>query len=155
MERVKLDFPDEALIHRHPLAVRVTDMNYGRHLGHDALVSLLHEARLQALLALDLPEWDLAGYPSVVADLAVQYQSEAHCPEMLVVETAVPIPEGKALTVYHRVLKRDLNKDNSEQVVATARLNLLLIDPAGGRPVAVPEAVKQALSNAQSKVSEH
>jgi acyl-CoA thioesterase FadM len=150
MERVKLDFPDGALIHRHPLAVRVTDMNYGRHLGHDALVSLLHEARLQALLALDLPEWDLAGYPSVVADLAVQYQSEAHCPEMLVVETAVPMPEGKALTVYHRVLKRDTN-DKGEQVVATARLNLLLIDPARGRPVAVPEAVKQALLNAQSK----
>lgn len=149
MERVKLDFPDEALIHRHPLAVRVTDMNYGRHLGHDALVSLLHEARLQALLALELPEWDLAGYPSVVVDLAVQYQNEAHCPEMLVVETAVPMPEGKALTVYHRVLKQD-----SEQVVATARLNLLLIDPSQGRPVAVPEAVTQALASAQSKVSE-
>ncbi|MCL7929560.1 acyl-CoA thioesterase [Halomonas llamarensis] len=149
MERVTLDFPGEALIHRHPLAVRVTDMNYGRHLGHDALVSLLHEARLQALLALDLPEWDLAGYPSVVVDLAVQYQSEAHCPDMLVVETAVPMPAGKALTVYHRVLKQD-----SEQVVATARLNLLLIDPAQGRPVAIPEAVTQALASAQSKVSE-
>ena len=41
MERVKLDFPAEAVIHRHPMTVRVTDMNYGRHLGHDALVSLL------------------------------------------------------------------------------------------------------------------
>ncbi|WP_075881570.1 acyl-CoA thioesterase [Vreelandella massiliensis] len=149
MERVKLDFPAEALIHRHPLAVRVTDMNYGRHLGHDALVSLLHEARLQAFLALDLPEWDMAGYPSVVADLTVQYQSEAHCPDRLVVETAVPILRGKALTVYHRVRKQD-----SDQVVATARLNVLLIDPALGRPVAVPNAVTQALLGAQSTVGE-
>ena len=29
MERVKLDFPAEALIHRHPLAVRMADMNCG------------------------------------------------------------------------------------------------------------------------------
>lgn len=152
MERVKLDFPAEALIHRHPLAVRVTDMNYGRHLGHDALVSLLHEARLQAFLALDLPEWNMAGYQSIVADLAVQYHNEAHCPDMLVVDTAVPAPQGKALTVYHRVCKQ-ASEQASEQVVATARLNILLIDPALGRPVAVPDAVTQALSGAQSKVS--
>lgn len=55
MERVSLEFPNAAVIHRHPLTVRVTDMNYGRHLGHDALVSLLHEARMQAFAALDLP----------------------------------------------------------------------------------------------------
>ena len=90
MERVTLDFPVDDLIHRHALSVRVTDMNYGRHLGHDALVSLLHEARLQALMSLGFPEWDLEGYPSVVVDLAVQYQSEARFPDALVIETVIP-----------------------------------------------------------------
>ncbi|XGA81077.1 thioesterase family protein [Halomonas sp. CH40] len=144
MERVKLDFPTDAVIHHHSISVRVTDMNYGRHLGHDALVSLLHEARLQALMALGFPEWDLAGYPSVVADLAVQYQSEARCPDVLVVETAIPNPLGKALSVYHRVLA-----DEGARLVATARLNLLVIDPAEGRPVAVPAEVVQALAKAR------
>ena len=53
MERVSQEFPNAAVIHRHPLTVRVTDMNYGRHLGHDALVSLLHEARMQAFWSFD------------------------------------------------------------------------------------------------------
>ena len=145
MERVKLDFPAEAIIHRHPLTVRVTDMNYGRHLGHDALVSLLHEARIQAFAALDLPEWDMYGYPSIVADLAVQYQSEARWPEALIIETAVPEPQGKALTVYQRVLTRD-----DKRIVATARINQLLIDLKAGRPVEVPAQVKQALTQARS-----
>ena len=144
MERVKLDFPADAVIHRHPLTVRVTDMNYGRHLGHDALVSLLHEARIQAFAALDLPEWDMHGYPSVVADLAVQYQSEARWPDALTIATAVPEPQGKALTIYQRIYQAD-----SQQVVATARVNQLLIDLATGRPVEVPEQVKQALSHAR------
>lgn len=144
MERVKLDFPAEAVIHRHPLTVRVTDMNYGRHLGHDALVSLLHEARIQAFSALDLPEWDMHGHPSVVADIAVQYQSEARWPDALEIETAVPTPQGKALVIYQRIYQAD-----SQQVVATARINQLLIDLATGRPVEVPEAVKQALANAR------
>ncbi|MGQ7261810.1 acyl-CoA thioesterase [Vreelandella sp. V005] len=145
MERVKLDFPAEAVIHRHSLTVRITDMNYGRHLGHDALISLLHEARSQAFAASDLPEWDMGGHPSVVADLAVQYQHEARWPNALIIETAVPEPQGKALTIYQRVYQAD-----SQQVVATARVNQLLIDRATGRPVEVPEAVKLALANARS-----
>ena len=145
MERVKLDFPAEAVIHRHPLTVRVTDMNYGRHLGHDAIVSLLHEARIQAFAALDLPEWDMHGHPSVVADLAIQYHREARWPDALLIETAVPEPQGKALIIYQRIYQAD-----SEQVVATSRVNQLLIDLATGRPVAVPELVKQALANARS-----
>ena len=144
MERVKLDFPTDAVIHHHSVSVRVTDMNYGRHLGHDALVSLLHEARSQALMAVGYPEWDLAGYHSVVADLAVQYQSEARCPDVLVVETAIPDPAGKALSVYHRVLA-----DEGARLVATARLNLLLIDPVENRPVSVPAEVVQALAKAR------
>ena len=145
MERVKLDFPAEAVIHRHSLTVRVTDMNYGRHLGHDAVVSLLHEARIQALAALDLPEWDMHGHPSVVADLAITYQSEARWPDALIIATAVPEPQGTALTVYQRIYQAD-----SQQVVATARVNQLLIDLATGRPVEVPEQVKQALAHARS-----
>lgn len=145
MERVKLDFPAEAVIHRHPLTVRITDMNYGRHLGHDAVVSLLHEARIQAFAALDLPEWDMHGHPSVVADLAIQYHSEARWPDALLIETAVLEPQGKALIIYQRIYQAD-----SEQLVATSRVNQLLIDLATGRPVEVPTQVKQALANARS-----
>lgn len=144
MERVKLNFPTDAVIHHHSVSVRVTDMNYGCHLGHDALVSLLHEARSQALMAVGYPEWDLAGYHSVVADLAVQYQSEARCPDVLVVETAIPDPAGKALSVYHRVLA-----DEGARLVATARLNLLVMDSTAGNPVAVPAEVVQALAKAR------
>ena len=144
MERVAIEFPADAVIHRHTLSVRVTDMNYGRHLGHDALVSLLHEARAQALGRLHLPEWDMGGYPSVVVDLAIQYQQEARFPEVLVIETAVPEPQGKALTVYQRVLK-----EGSETVVATARINKLLLDLGAGKPVPIPDVVKQTLAEAR------
>lgn len=155
MERVALEFPAKAVIHRHPLTVRVTDMNYGRHLGHDALVSLLHEARVQAFASLGFAEWDMQGYPSVVADLAVQYQSEARWPEALVIDTAVPDAEGKALIVYQRIRKvatESLNADTVSAVatvVATARVTQLLMDTATGRPVEVPLEVRKTLRQAR------
>lgn len=145
MERIKLAFPDSAIVHRQPLSVRVTDMNYGRHLGHDTLVSLLHEARIQAFGALGLTEWDMGGFPSVVVDLAVQYQSEARWPDALVVETAIPEPTSQAIVVYHRVRHAEGGRP-----VATARLNLVLVDPAQGRSVALPDAVRQAFVGAES-----
>ncbi|MGM0988369.1 MAG: acyl-CoA thioesterase [Pseudomonadota bacterium] len=143
MERVRLSFPTGDVMHRHPLTVRVTDMNYGRHLGHDALVSLLHEARVAAFATRDLREWDLGGYPCVAADLAVQYQAETRWPDALVVETAIPEPGRKAIGVYHRILR-----ERDGATVATARLNLLLVDPRDGRPVAIPAGVRHALAGA-------
>ena len=145
MDRIKLEFPEAAIVHRQPLSVRITDMNYGRHLGHDTLVSLLHEARIQAFGVLGLTEWDMGGYPSVVADLAVQYQSEARWPDALVVETAVPAPTGKVIVVYHRVCHAEGGRP-----VATARLNIVLLDPAQGRSVAIPDAVNRAITGAES-----
>ncbi|MBB3142973.1 acyl-CoA thioesterase [Halomonas organivorans] len=141
MERVKLVFPEADLCHRHPLSVRITDMNYGRHLGHDAVVSLMHEARVHALDALALAEGDMGGYPCVAADLAVQYQAESRWPEALVVETAIPAPGRRAIAVYHRI-----RRVADERTVATARINLMLVDPATGRPVAVPDLVCERLT---------
>jgi len=143
MERVRLSFPEKDVMHRHSLTVRITDMNYGRHLGHDALISLLHEARVAALASRELREWDLGGYPCVAADLAVQYQAEARWPDLLVVETAIPEPGRKAITVYHRLLR-----EADGATVASARINLMLVDPEDGRPVAIPADVRDALAGA-------
>lgn len=141
MERVKLEFPEAAIRHRHPLSVRVTDMNYGQHLGHDTVISLMHEARTHALAALGFTEGDLGGYPCVAADLAVQYQAEARWPDALVAETAIPEPGRRAITVFHR-----LQRPADARTVATARITLMLVNPESGRSVAVPETLRAALA---------
>lgn len=141
MSRVQVEFPVEALVHRHVLSVRITDMNHGRHLGHDTLVSLLHEARVAAFSALGFNEWDIEGHASVVADLAIQYLAEARWPDTLSVETAIPAAEGKALVVYHRV-----SHQSDLRTVARARVTLLLLDSRSGRPVSIPPGVSRALA---------
>jgi acyl-CoA thioesterase FadM len=140
MESVRLEFPETNIVHRYPLAVRIADMNYGRHLGHDALVSLLHEARAQAFVALGFREWDVAGHPSVVADLAVQYRAEARWPEILEVDTAMQPARRGRLSVHHR-----LHRPADECTIALARLTLVLLDADTGKPAPLPEAVNEAL----------
>lgn len=88
MARVQVVFPDDAVVFAHELDVRIGDVNYWNHLGHDALVSMLHETRARLFLAAGLDEGDTEGLGCVVADLAVVYRAEARFGQRLRVEVA-------------------------------------------------------------------
>lgn len=45
MARVRLSFPDDAFSFTTEMPVRITDVNGANHLGNDALISMLSEAR--------------------------------------------------------------------------------------------------------------
>ena len=77
MPRVKVDLP-AAFQLTVKLPVRITDLNYGAHLGNDALLSILHEARVQLLAHLGTSEFDAAtrlGF--IMVDVAMEYKGEA------------------------------------------------------------------------------
>jgi acyl-CoA thioesterase FadM len=60
------------------LRVRITDVNYGGHMGNDSLLGLLHEARVQFLAHYGLSELDIGGlWGIIMADSVIVYKSEA------------------------------------------------------------------------------
>ena len=48
MERIKINLP-ETFTFSTIIKIRITDINYGGHVGNDSFLSLVHEARLQFL----------------------------------------------------------------------------------------------------------
>nr|GFB62739.1 hypothetical protein [Tanacetum cinerariifolium] len=69
------------------LPVRITDLNYGAHLGNDALLSILHEARVQVLAHLGTAEVDhTTKLGFIMADVAVEYKAEAFYGDVLHIE---------------------------------------------------------------------
>lgn len=150
MERIRLEFPQQRLVHRHAMTIRVSDINYGRHLGHDNVVSLAHEARGQAWQALGFPEWDVDGLMSIVSDLAVQYQGEGKLGDALVVETAMEAVSGKGLGVHHRLLRA-----SDDTVLATVRVGLVFASREGLEvPSArVSAAIEQAVATMAREVT--
>ena len=57
--------------------VHIAYINYGNHVGHDGMLSIIHEARLRYLKSINLKEVDHEhNYGLVMADLAVQYKRE-------------------------------------------------------------------------------
>ena len=112
MPRVKVSLP-ASFGFPVALPVRISDLNYGAHLGNDALLGLLHEARVQFLAHLGTAEFDPAtklGF--IMVDVAIEYKAEAFY--------------GDVLTI--RMAADDLNKYGFDLVY--------LVENQGGREVA-------------------
>lgn len=138
MARVELEFPQESF-YTHRQAVRITDINYGQHLGHDTLVSLLHEARCAWLASAGISELSIDGGTVgwVVADLVVNYKKEAFYPDQLSIELAVGELGRKGVELMHRVTRGD------GELVAVAKTGMVFFDYVKRQAVAVPERFLQ------------
>jgi len=75
MSRVKIDLPEKFSFST-LLAVRITDLNYGGHVGNDRILALIHEARMQFFLHWGFRELDLAGVGSILSDAAIEFKNE-------------------------------------------------------------------------------
>jgi acyl-CoA thioester hydrolase len=84
--RVKIIFPDKVPLHVADIPVRITDINYGGHVGNDAVLSIIHEARMLMLAAHGYTELNAAGTSLIMADVMIAYRGEAFYGDVLQVE---------------------------------------------------------------------
>ncbi len=82
MARVKIDIPTHLLFDCN-IRVRISDINYGNHLGNDSLVGILHEARVLWLQSLQYTELSIEGVGLIMSDLAVVYKNESFYGDVL------------------------------------------------------------------------
>ncbi len=133
MQRVQVDYP-EGTLHTETVPVRVTDLNYGNHLAHDRLVSLLHEARVGFFRAHGMEEWDIEGLGMLLVDLAVSYRREAFSGQVLLIDVAVGEIGSRGAELFYRVRNRD-----DGEVVALARTGIVFYDTAARKVAFTPE----------------
>lgn len=131
MNRIRIDLPDP-LPWSTQLPVRISDINYGGHLGNDAVLSLVHEARVRFLRAMGFSERDVAGAGIIMVDAAIQYRSEAFHEELLTIGVGIASVEGSGCDLVYRV-------KCGEREVARVKTGLVFFDYAARRPVRVPE----------------
>jgi acyl-CoA thioester hydrolase len=122
MARVKIALP-AAFLFATTLPVRITDLNYGGHLGNDALLSLLHEARVQFLAAVGAQEVDRAtqlGF--IMADVAIEYKAEAFYGDVLHFEVGANDLNKYGFDIVYLV------KNQAGKEVARAKTGMLCFD---------------------------
>ena len=75
MKRIKLEMPEKFEFST-KIPVRITDINYGNHLGNDSILSLIHEARVQYLNKINLKELNDDRTGIIMVDSVILYKSE-------------------------------------------------------------------------------
>ncbi len=83
MARVKIKFPSDNCLVELSIPVRITDINYGGHVGNDALLSIVHEARVQMLQHWGMTELDAGGNSLIMADVMIAYKNETFYGDIL------------------------------------------------------------------------
>ncbi|GEJ56476.1 acyl-CoA thioesterase [Anaeromyxobacter diazotrophicus] len=142
MARVEIELP-ERFAFRTVLPVRVTDLNFAAHVGHDRLLSLAHEARAQLFAAHGWSELDVAGVGIVIADVAAVYLAEARYGMTLVVEVAVTNLRTRACDLYYRLTRQDTGAE-----IARAKTGIVFLDYRTGKVAHLPQVFREAFAAA-------
>jgi len=135
MARVKLVFP-EKINTTVKLTVRITDINYGNHLGNNALVGLLHEARLVWLSEAGFTELNAAGAGLIMSDLAVEYKMQAYWNESISIAIACDNILRAGFEVYYQI------KNKQGAIIAIAKTGMVCFDYNENKVVSIPNALK-------------
>jgi acyl-CoA thioester hydrolase len=75
MARIKIGLP-EKFDFTTTIPIRITDLNYGGHVGNDTILSIIHEARVQFLRHYGYSELDMAGVSLIMGDAAIEFKGE-------------------------------------------------------------------------------
>ncbi len=137
MARIKMEFP-RASVFSTQIDLRISDINYGGHLGHDSILSLTHEARVRFFVHYGFSELDVDGPGIVLSDVAIVYKSESFYGETMAVEIAVC-----DFTKYGCDLVYRLSEKETGRLVAIAKTGIVFMNYAERKVAPVPKKFKR------------
>ena len=143
MPRVKLTLPQHFPFSTE-IPVRVTDLNYGGHVGNDSFLSLIHELRVQFLRHHGYMEMDLAGVGLIMADVTIEFKNELFYGDTLRGSVAAGEFSRVEFDLYYKLEKFTGDKWIT---VSVARTGMVCYDYKAKKIARVPnEVVNKLLS---------
>ena len=142
MERIKINLPDTFTFSIN-LTMRITDLNYGAHVGNDTFLSLIHEARQQFLMQYGYKELDFAGYGLILADAAIEYKKELNYGDEIKISVAAGDFDKYGFDLYYKV---EIVTASQTILAGKAKTGMLCYDYEKKKLVAIPEEAKLKFS---------
>lgn len=125
------------------IPVRVTDLNYGGHVGNDRILAYAQEARMAFLQQWGYTELNIAGKGLIMADTAIQYKSEAFYGDMLRVEVGVDEIGKSSFELYYRI---STMRNESDTLIALVKTGMVCFDYATRCVCAMPPTLAENLN---------
>ena len=122
MSRIQLNLP-EKVIFTTSYQLRITDMNYGNHLGNDVVLSIAHETRMQFFKSINAIELDFFGCGLIMSDAAIIYKAEGFYGDELKIELMIDDLNKYGFDLYYRAIRKSDSK-----ILFEAKTGILCFD---------------------------
>jgi len=142
MARVKVELPGNFTFSA-KIPVRITDINYGGHVGNDTILSILHEARVQYLKHYGYTELNFGGTGIIMSDVAIEFKNELFYEDVIIASVAATEFSKVAFELYYKLEKQS---SSGNGLIAVAKTGMVCYDYDAKKIVAVPAEVKAKLS---------
>ncbi len=136
MARIKLQLP-ENFIFTTEIPVRIGDINYGGHLGNDAVLSIIHESRLRFLNNYSYSECDIEGAGIILSDSVIIYKSEGFYGDILTIDVTAGDLNKYGCDIYYKISNKQTCKE-----VARAKTGIVFFDYNNRKVLQTPEKFK-------------
>lgn len=133
MPRIKINLPKKFYF-KTEIPLRVSDINYGGHLGNDSVLSIFHEARIRFLNKYGYSEFDVEGVSIIMTDAVIHYKSQGHYGDILIIELTVDGFQKIGCDFYYRATNKITGN-----VVAIGKTGIAFFDYDKNKLVSVPE----------------
>jgi acyl-CoA thioesterase FadM len=141
MQRVRIEEPAIYPFSTN-ITVRITDLNYGNHVGNDAFLALIHEARVQYMLWLGYKELEVEGFGLIMADAAINFKAELNYGDTVTIYVGVA---GITAAGFDLVYKMTVAANGETKLAGLAKTGMVLFDYTARKPVALPAILKHKL----------
>jgi len=140
MGRVRVEEP-QTYVFTTEIDVRITDINYGGHLGHDRILSLAQEVRARFLNKHGFTELNIDGAGLIVRDAVISYKKEVFYGETLKIDMAVIDVKEKTCDFVYK-----FTETSSGSEVAMAKVGAVFFDYRRRKSAVIPEKFRTAVS---------
>ena len=143
MERIKINIPTNFNFST-IIKIRITDLNYGGHVGNDSFLSLIHEAREQFLNHFGYSELKIENVSLIMADAAVEFKKELNYSDEIKISVAANNFDKYGFDIFYKL---EVVKDDNLLLAGKAKTGMLCYDYENKKLMPVHRKLKDTLYN--------
>jgi acyl-CoA thioester hydrolase len=143
MARIEIQLP-EKFIFQTEIVVRVSDLNYGNHVGNDSILTLMQEARTLFYRSMGFEsEVKLEGsIGQIVSDAAIVYMAESFLGDTLRFEIAVSDLNKYGFDLFYRITNKASYKE-----VAHGKTGIVCFDYSKRKIASIPQKLIEKIKS--------
>jgi acyl-CoA thioester hydrolase len=138
MARIKIELPEQFHFST-KIPIRITDLNYGGHVGNDTVLTLIHEARVQFLRSYGYEELNVEGVSLIMSDAGIEFKAELFYGDVVTAFVTATNFSRAGFDLFYKLMR-------DESIVALAKTGMICYNYDTKKVVSIPLQAKERLS---------